>query len=342
MSEALDLPLVWAGVLALAVFLYILLDGFDLGVGILFPFAANEEHRDRMMDSVAPVWDGNETWLVLGGLGLFAAFPSAYAVMMPALYMPVGFMLTALIFRGVAFEFRTHAAGTGQRFWSQAFHWGSLVAAYSQGMVLGTLVQGVEVRDRQFAGDMFDWLTPFSFAVGWALVWGYVLLGASWLIIKTEGALLHWARRVAAVAAVVVLVMMAMICIWVPVLGVPAAARWGLSAWQPDWVRLLPLLPIPLLTAVAFFGLFRALYRQARYAPYAWSVVLFLLGYAGLLVGIWPYLVPYEMTIRQSAAAPATQSFLLAGTLVLLPLILGYTVYIYWTFRGKTGSERHQ
>jgi cytochrome d ubiquinol oxidase subunit II len=338
-SAALDLPLIWAGLLALAVFLYILLDGFDLGVGILFPFAATDEQRDQMMNSVAPVWDGNETWLVLGGAGLFAAFPAAYAAMMPALYMPVGFMLTALIFRGVAFEFRSRASGAARRLWDQAFHWGSLVAAFSQGLVLGALVQGIEVRQGEFAGGMFDWLSPFSFAVGWAVVWGYVLLGAAWLIIKTEDELLVWARRAAAVAALVVLFMMALVSVWVPVLDVPAAARWGLDWPQPDWSRLLPLLPIPVLAALAFGGLFWALLRRATYAPYLCSVVLFLLGYLGLLVGIWPYLVPYALTIDQAAAAAESQAFLLIGTLFLLPLILGYTVYVYWTFRGKVSQE---
>ena len=339
MSAALDLPLVWAGLLVLAVFLYVLLDGFDLGVGILFPFADSDAQRDQMMGSVAPVWDGNETWLVLGGAGLFAAFPAAYAAMMPALYMPVGFMLTALIFRGVAFEFRSRAAGAARRLWDQAFHWGSLVAAFAQGLILGTLVQGIEVRDGQFAGGMFDWLTPFSFVVGWAVVWGYVLLGAGWLIIKTEDELLVWARRAAAVAALVVMLMMALVSIWVPVLGVPAAERWGLSLDGIDWGRLLPLLPIPLLTAIAFAGLFWALRRRATYAPYLWSVVLFLLGYLGLLVGIWPYLVPYAVTLEEAAAAADSQAFLLVGTLFLLPLTLAYTAYVYWTFRGKVNPE---
>ena len=226
---ALDLSLVWAGILALAVLLYVLLDGFDLGVGILFPFAASDAHRDRMMAAVAPVWDGNETWLVLGGTGLLAVFPSAYAIMMPAFYMPVGFMLTALVFRGVAFELRWRASGAARRFWDQAFHWGSVTATFAQGLMLGSLVQGIPVEGEQFSGGTFDWLTPFSFVVGCTLVWGYVLLGATWLVIKTEGELLAWSRRAAVPAAAVVLVMMVVVGLWVLAADMPAAD--GCGGW---------------------------------------------------------------------------------------------------------------
>jgi len=227
---ALDLSLVWAGILALAVLLYVLLDGFDLGVGILFPFAASDAHRDRMMAAVAPVWDGNETWLVLGGTGLLAVFPSAYAIMMPAFYMPVGFMLTALVFRGVAFELRWRASGAARRFWDQAFHWGSVTATFAQGLMLGSLVQGIPVEGEQFSGGTFDWLTPFSFVVGCTLVWGYVLLGATWLVIKTEGELLAWSRRAAVPAAAVVLVMMVVVGLWVLAADMPAADGCGAAA----------------------------------------------------------------------------------------------------------------
>jgi len=332
---ALDLSLVWAGILALAVLLYVLLDGFDLGVGILFPFAASDAHRDRMMAAVAPVWDGNETWLVLGGTGLLAVFPSAYAIMMPAFYMPVGFMLTALVFRGVAFELRWRASGAARRFWDQAFHWGSVTATFAQGLMLGSLVQGIPVEGEQFSGGTFDWLTPFSFVVGCTLVWGYVLLGATWLVIKTEGELLAWSRRAAVPAAAVVLVMMVVVGLWVLAADMPAADGWGLRRLVPRWDRLLPLLPIPLLVGFCAVQLLRALRRERTYAPYLWSALLFVLGYAGLLSGLWPYLPPYALTIQEAAAPPETQAFLLAGTLFLLPLILGYAVYVYWTHRGK-------
>lgn len=340
MFGELDLPLVWAAILALAVFMYILLDGFDLGVGILFPFAESADQRNRMMASVAPLWDGNETWLVLGGAGLFAVFPKAYAAMMPALYMPIGFMLTALIFRGVAFEFRPRAAeGTGQHLWDLAFHWGSLVATFSQGLILGTLIQGIPVQDGQFSGGMFDWLTPFSFIVGWGVVWGYALLGSSWLIIKTNDPLQAWSRRTATVAATMVILMLVIISIWMLIFDLPVADGWGLTPPDINWNRLLLMSPVPLLVAGCFAGLLRAIRRQYTYAPYLYSVGIFLLGYLGLLLGIWPYLVPYSITLRDAAAAAESQAFLLVGTLVLLPMILGYTIFVYWTFRGKVREE---
>ncbi len=333
--EFIDLPMAWAFLLAVAVFLYVLLDGFDLGVGILFPFAEKDEDRDVMMNSVAPVWDGNETWLVLGGGGLFAAFPKAYAALMPAVYMPIGFMLIALIFRGVAFEFRFKATGSGRRLWDQAFHWGSVVATFAQGLVLGAMVQGITLTDGRFTGGMFDWLTPFSFVTGCALVWGYALLGAGWLVIKTEGRLQDWSRRVGVASAAITLLMMIVVSFWVPALDAAAADRWGLRYPEVDWSRLLPLTPVPILVAIAFWRLVTGLRGSATYSPYLWTVVLFLLGYAGLLIGIYPYLVPYELTIHEAAAAPNAQGLLLVGAVVMLPVILGYTAYVYWVFRGK-------
>ena len=337
--EFLDLPMIWAALLAVAVFMYVLLDGFDLGVGILFPFAERDEDRDIMMNSVAPVWDGNETWLVLGGGGLFAAFPKAYAALMPAIYMPIGFMLTALIFRGVAFEFRFKATGTGRRLWDQAFHWGSVVATFAQGLLLGAVVQGVTLENGRFAGGMFDWLTPFSFVTGCALVWGYVLLGAGWLVIKTEGRLNEWSRRAGLVAAAIVLAMIVVVSFWVPALDAAPAERWGLDYPHVDWSRLLPFTPVPILVGLAFWRLVAGLRGGATYAPYLWSVGLFALGYAGLLIGIFPYLVPYSLAIHESAAAPNSQALLLVGAVVMLPLILGYTAYVYWVFRGKVRAD---
>ena len=333
--DFIDLPMVWAGLLAVAVFMYVLLDGFDLGVGILFPFTETDEDRDLMMNSVAPVWDGNETWLVLGGGGLFAAFPKAYAALMPAVYMPIGFMLIALIFRGVAFEFRFKAHGSGRRIWDQAFHWGSVVATFSQGLVLGALVQGITLEDGRFAGGMFDWLTPFSFVTGCALVWGYTLLGSGWLVIKTQGRLEAWCRRAGIVAAVITLLMMVVVSFWVPALDAAAADRWGLRYPDIDWSRLLPFTPVPVLVAVAFWRLVAALKGSAVYAPYLWTVGLFFLGYVGLLIGIYPYLVPYDLSIHDAAAAPNSQGLLLVGAVIMLPIILGYTAYVYWVFRGK-------
>ncbi len=337
--EWIDLPLVWAGLLAVAVLMYVLLDGLDLGVGILFPFAETDSDRDVMMNSIAPVWDGNETWLVLGGGGLFAAFPKAYAALMPAVYMPIGFMLTALIFRGVAFEFRFKASGSGRRVWDQAFHWGSVAATFAQGLVLGTVVQGITLEDGRFAGGMFDWLTPFSFVVGCALVWGYTLLGATWMIIKTEGELLAWSRKVALVAAAVVFLMMAIVSFWVPALDADAADSWGLRYPDVDWGKLLPLTPIPVLVAVAFFWLVRSIRENRTYMPHFMACSLFLLGFIGLLVGIYPDIVPYDLSFREAAAAPNAQGLLLVGAVVMLPVILGYTAYVYWIFRGKVSPD---
>ena len=335
----IDLPLVWAGLLAVAVLMYVLLDGLDLGVGILFPFAEKDEDRDVMMNSIAPVWDGNETWLVLGGGGLFAAFPKAYAALMPAVYMPIGFMLTALIFRGVAFEFRFKATGSGRRVWDQAFHWGSVAATFAQGLVLGAVVQGITLEDGRFAGDMFEWLTPFSFVVGCALVWGYTLLGATWMIIKTEGELLEWSRKVALVAAGVVFLMMVIVSFWVPALDAEAADSWGLRYPDVDWGKLLPLTPIPVLVGVVYFQLVRSIRSNRTYMPHMMACSLFLLGFIGLLVGIYPDIVPYDLSFREAAAAPNAQGLLLVGAVVMLPVILGYTAYVYWVFRGKVSAD---
>ena len=340
MMESLNLPLIWAGLLALAVFMYVLLDGFDLGLGILFPFAPTDRDRDVMMTSVAPVWDGNETWLVLGGGGLFAVFPKAYAALLPAVYMPVGFMLVALIFRGVAFEFRFKSEGILQRVWDQAFHWGSVVAAFSQGLILGALVQGIELVDGRFAGGMFDWMTPFSFFTGCAVVWGYCLLGTTWLIIKSEHALLEWSRKLALVSLVMVVLCMVIVSFWVPLLDTAAAARWGIDFPHINWATLLPLSPIPILVIVIAFIMFESIRnKNSLYTPFVCAVLLFLLGYLGLLISLFPYLVPWSLTLYEAAAAPNAQALLLAGAVILLPTILAYTVYVYWVFRGKVDLE---
>lgn len=340
MMESIDLPLIWAALLTVAVFMYVLLDGFDLGIGILFPFAPTDEDRDLMMNSVAPVWDGNETWLVLGGGGLFAAFPKAYAALMPAVYMPVGFMLIALIFRGVAFEFRFSSAGVMRRVWDQAFHWGSIVAAFSQGLILGAMVQGIVLDDGRFAGGMFDWLTPFSFFTGCALVWGYALLGSTWLIIKTENDLLNWSRQMAIAAMIVVILCLIIVSLAVPLMDVTAANRWGIHYPHIDWSRLLPLAPVPLLTAACCWLLARSLLnKKPHLTPFIFSILIFALGYTGLVFSFFPYIVPYSLTIHDAAAAPNSQALLLAGTLVLLPIILAYTAYVYWVFRGKVDSH---
>lgn len=337
--ETLDLPVIWAVILALAVLMYVVLDGFDLGLGILFPLAPDDADRSRMMNSVAPVWDGNETWLVLGGGGLFAAFPTAYAAFFPAVYMPIGFMLTALIFRGVAFEFRFKAhSPAGRRLWDTAFFLGSLVAAIAQGLILGTFVEGVAVTGTAFSGGMFDWLTPFSVLTGLSVVAGYTLLGSTWLIVKTDKALQFQAQKWARRSLGVVIVAMVAVSAWTPFLQPRIAERWGLDWPSLDFSRLLPLAPVPVLAALAAYALHKALRNGNTHSPFILSVALFALGYLGLAISIFPYIVPYELTVWDAAAAPSSQAVLLIGVLVMLPLILTYTAYVYWIFRGKVGD----
>jgi cytochrome d ubiquinol oxidase subunit II len=328
-----DLPLVWYGLIATAVFLYVLLDGFDLGVGILLPFAPSDNCRNSMMSSIAPFWDGNETWLVLGGGGLFAAFPLAYAILMPALYLPVILMLIGLIFRGVAFEFRFKATGRSRKFWEYSFHFGSLAATFMQGMVLGAFVQGVTVQGRSFAGHAFDWLDAYSVMVGMALVFGYALLGATWLVMKTDGITQDWARKCAGYVLGYVGIFLGIVSISMPMMNVDVKALWF------SLPNIFYLLPIPLSTLVMFVMIWRGLHKGKEYLPFFLSIGVFLMGYLGLGISLWPWLVPFKVSFRQAAAAPESQSFLLVGTAVMLPLVLGYAAYSYYVFRGKTTDE---
>ncbi|RAK59144.1 cytochrome d ubiquinol oxidase subunit II [Phenylobacterium hankyongense] len=335
----LDLPLIWAGIIAVAVLMYVLLDGFDLGIGILFPFAGSPHERDVMMDTVAPIWDGNETWLVLGGAGLFAAFPFAYAAILPALYAPILLMLMALIFRGVAFEFRLRGRRRGKRFWTAAFAGGSFTATVAQGLVLGGFIQGVTLRGGQFAGGTFDWLTPYSLLVAAGLVAGYALLGACWLVLKTEDALHGRARRWAAMAAAATAVLLAAVSL-ATLLRLPrVAARWGFEGGAVDLGRLATLSPIPLLGLVGLGLVALGLRRQAHRMPFVGAYLVFLSGYLGLAAGFFPNIVPYAMTFRQAANADNALALLLLGAAILLPAILGYTVWVYWLFRGKVGAD---
>lgn len=327
----IDLPLVWAGLIGTAVLLYVLLDGFDLGLGILFPFAPTDKCRDKMMNSIAPFWDGNETWLVLGGGGLFAAFPLAYAVVMPAMYIPVILMLLCLIFRGVAFEFR-FKSDKSRVLWDYAFHFGSLGAALMQGMILGGIVQGIAIEDRSFGGDPFDWLSAFTITTGLGVVCGYILLGATWLIMKTEGDLQKWARRTAQYILLFVLIFMGLVSLWVPYLDNDVHARWfgDLFIW---------LLPVPVMTALLFAAVLYGLRTGREYLPFLSSVLIFVMGFIGLAISLWPFAVPYEITIWSAAAANTSLSLMLVGVVIMLPVILGYTGYCYYIFRGKVSDE---
>ncbi|NVO15928.1 MAG: cytochrome d ubiquinol oxidase subunit II [Rhodoplanes sp.] len=327
----LDLPTIWAALLGTAVALYVVMDGFDLGIGLLFPFAANERQRDQMMASVAPYWDGNETWLVLGGGGLLVAFPRAYAVIMPALYLPVIAMLLALVLRGVAFEFRAPQADTTAA-WSIAFFAGSALAAFCQGVILGGYIQGIHVENGAFAGGPFDWATPFAALCGLGVMAGYALLGATWLIMKTEGAVADLARRQARVLLVVVMGFMVAVSVWTPLAFARIEARWFSAP------NIYVLWIVPVVTAAVAVTVWRATERR-DWVPFVGTVGLFLLGYLGLAISTYPYVVPPVLTIWDTAAARSSQIFMLAGTVVLLPIILAYVAYVYWLFRGKVRED---
>jgi cytochrome d ubiquinol oxidase subunit II len=334
----LDLPLIWAGLIATAVLLYVLLDGFDLGVGILFPFARSPKDRDMMMDSIAPVWDGNETWLVLGGGGLFAAFPLAYGVLAPALYLPLILMLLALILRGVAFEFRLHGRKRGKAFWTAAFAGGSLMATVAQGLVLGGFIQGVTVRDGRFAGQPFDWLTPYSLLIAAGLVAGYALLGGCWLVWKTRDELHGDARRWTWIAGAATAILLAAVSLATLVVHPRVAARWGFTDGQFS-LDVLPFLPIPILGAAGLLIVAEGLRRKEHGMPFAGAALVFLSGYLGLGVGFFPAIVPYAIDFRQAANADNALGLMLVGVAIMLPLILGYTAWVYWLFRGKVGGD---
>lgn len=324
----LDLPMIWAALIAFAVLAYVVLDGFDLGVGILFPLIRGEAHRDEAMNSVAPVWDGNETWLVLGGGGLLAVFPLAYSIIMSALYVPIIVMLLALVFRGVAFEFRWRTK-RGQFLWDWAFAFGSTLAAFAQGVTLGALVQGIPVEGRAYAGGWWDWLSAFSLLTGVALVIGYALLGATWLIWKTEGHVQRRAYDIAFWVAPATLVLISAVSLWTPFLSSLYAARWF------SWPQVLLVVPVPLAVLGAGFLLLKGLQKQQELAPFLASLALFVLCFIGLGISFFPYMVPHAVTIHAAAAPDNSLSFLLVGAAVLVPMILAYTGYAYWVFRGK-------
>jgi cytochrome d ubiquinol oxidase subunit II len=322
------LPVIWAALIGIAVAMYVVLDGFDLGVGILFPGYKNDRHRDLMVNTIAPFWDGNETWLVLGGGGLWVAFPQAYAVLMPAMYIPVILMLLALVFRGVAFEFRT-VARTSKEWWNRAFWLGSTLAGFFQGMILGTLIRGVSVSGGEYSGGPLDWMTPFAFVCGVGVVAGYALLGATWLVMKTEGEVADRAREFAKKLILVVLAFMAIVSIWTPLFSESIAQRWF------SLPNFLFLWPVPLVTAVVAWYGWRWLNTGREILPFFAAIGLFMLGYIGLVISWFPYLVPPTLTVWDTAAVPASQIFVLIGVLLLLPIILGYIGFVYWLFRGK-------
>ena len=336
MEISFDLTIAWALLLAFAVYVYVILDGFDLGIGILYPFFPEKQDRDLLMNSVAPVWDGNETWLVLGGGGLFAAFPLAYAIIMPAVYPLIIAMLLGLIFRGVAFEFRWRAVRPFSKiFWDGAFIGGSVVAALTQGMILGALLQGIEVDGRAYGGGWLDWLTPFSVLCGCAVVAGYALLGACWLNMKVEGVLGYKIRQLARVFAVVTVGFIVAVSLATPFLEAAYFDRWF------QWPQILQVAPVPILVGLIVIALGRSLLVATReWIPFYLSLALFGLCFAGLGVSMWPYIIPTEVTLWDAASPYKSQLFMFVGAIVLIPLILAYTAYAYWVFRGKLDPNK--
>ena len=323
----------WAILLAAAIFIYVILDGFDLGLGILYPFYQDKGDRDLIMNTVAPVWDGNETWLVLGGGGLFAAFPMAYGIIMPALYAPIIAMLLALIFRGVAFEYRWRTK-RWLKYWDWAFICGSTVAAFSQGVALGAILQGITVEGRAYAGGWWDWLTPFSLLTGASVVAGYALLGACWLMMKTEDEVHDTARHLAWRFGIAVMAFIIAVSAATPFLELSYYDRW-LTAPGIYFAA-----PVPILVALVAFWFFRSVHvDRHEVRPFILALVMFFLCFVGLGISMWPYIIPTEVSILDAATPFKSQIFMFVGALVMLPIILGYTAFAYWVFRGKIDPD---
>ncbi|MEO5660790.1 MAG: cytochrome d ubiquinol oxidase subunit II [Polaromonas sp.] len=325
----IDLALIWAVIILFSIMMYVFMDGFDLGIGILFPFFQAKQDRDVMMDTVAPVWDGNETWLVLGGAGLLTAFPLAYAVILNAFYLPLILMLVGLIFRGVAFEFRSKAGEGQRRLWDYAFIGGSVTATFFQGVTLGAFLNGVPVIDGNYAGGVFDWLTPFSVFTGAGLLAAYALLGATWLVMRTGAQLQARMRRLAVVLTWALLAVIAVLSAWTPLAHAAIAERWF------SFPNLLWFAPVPVLVVLATWRLLGALRGDAHGAPFLLTLALLFLGYSGLGISLWPNIIPPDISIWQAAGPPQSLGFTLVGALLIIPLILMYTAWAYWVFRGK-------
>lgn len=325
----IDLSLIWAVIILFGIMMYVVMDGFDLGLGILYPFFQDKEERDVIMNTVAPVWDGNETWLVLGGAGLLAAFPLAYSVILSALYLPLIFMLIGLIFRGVAFEFRFKALEHERHFWDKAFIGGSITAAFFQGVTLGAYMQGVPVINRAYAGGALDWLSAFPLFTGCGLVATYALLGSTWLIMKTEGPLQAHAYKITRRLVWVLLGVIAAISIWTPLADARIAERWF------SFPNLIWFAPVPLLVLASALLLLRAVTKKEQATPFLYTLALVFLGYSGLGISLWPNIIPPDISIWQAAAPAQSQGFTLVGALLIIPMILVYTIWSYSVFHGK-------
>ncbi|GAA4340241.1 cytochrome d ubiquinol oxidase subunit II [Pigmentiphaga soli] len=329
----IDLPLIWAAIILFGVMMYVVMDGFDLGIGLLYPFFSDKTDRDVMMNTVAPVWDGNETWLVLGGAGLLAAFPLAYSVVLSACYLPLVFMLLGLVFRGVAFEFRFKASEAAAHWWDKAFIGGSLAASFFQGVTLGAYIQGIHLQGRAFAGGAMDWLTPFSVFTGAGVVVAYALLGCTWLVMKTHGGLQARMVALARPLTLALLAVIAVISVWTPLADQAIAQRWF------RWPQMLWFAPVPLLVLATAWQILKRLRGDPHVAPFLLTLFLIFLGYSGLGISLWPYAVPRSLTIWEAAAPPQSQGFALVGALLIVPVILVYTAWGYYVFRGKVDAS---
>jgi cytochrome d ubiquinol oxidase subunit II len=325
----IDLPIIWAVIIAFTLMMYVVMDGFDLGIGILFPFVRDRGDRDTMVNTVAPVWDGNETWLVLGGASLMATFPLAYSVLLSALYLPLILMLAGLIWRGVSFEFRFKADEAHRPFWDKAFASGSYIATISQGICLGAFINGFEVKGPSYMGGALDWLTPFSLFTGLGLVVAYALLGSTWLIMKTEGALQRRMIALARPATLVLLAIIGIVSLWTPLAHPEVAARWFALP------NLLFFAPVPLLVLATSWLILRVLKHETHAAPFLLALVLLFLGYSGLAISLWPNIIPPGVSLREAAAPPESMGFTLVGALFVIPIILAYSSWSYYVFRGK-------
>ncbi|CDZ77299.1 Cytochrome d ubiquinol oxidase subunit 2 [Legionella massiliensis] len=328
------LPLIFAVLLGFIIIMYVILDGFDLGIGILFPFTSNEKDRDTMMNSIAPVWDGNETWLVFGGAMLYGAFPKVYGLLLPILYMPIMLMLIALIFRGVSFEFRFKAKRS-KAIWNWTFAISSVAATFFQGVILGAFVQGFSINESSMTINNLNWLTPFSLCTGIALICGYALLGSTWMVIKSTGRLqrtmIHHARGL----LVLVGLFLIFVSIWTPLHSDEIFHRW----YSVPNVFLLS--PLPVLSAVALYQVWKNLDSTSEYKPFIYSIVVFFCAYIGIAISVYPYLIPHQVTVWEAAAPDSTLKFILIGVVIMLPILLAYTLYAYYLFRGKSTGHYH-
>lgn len=329
----IDLSIIWFTIIVFSILMYIVMDGFDLGIGIIFPFIKDPVERDMMVNTVAPVWDGNETWLILGGAALFGAFPLAYAVIADALSIPLTLMLIGLIFRGVAFEFRFKATEHHRSFWDKAFIGGSLLATFMQGISVGAVLNGFEVTGRVFTGDVMGWLVPFPLFCGLGLILAYALLGSSWLIMKTDHQLHEKMTRLTKPLTLALLVVIAVISIWTPVAHQAISDRWFR---MPNLVWFLP---VPVLVLLCSWGILRALKRGAHYSPFLLTLMLVFLGFTGLGISIWPNIIPPSISIWQASAPTQSLGFMLIGGLLIIPVILMYTFWSYYVFRGKISAD---